>query len=91
VARHATDHFDVILMDCQMPVMDGFEATAIIRQSEGPDRHTPIIALTATAMDGDRDRCLQAGMDDLVSKPISVKALADTLQRWVRSSELTTP
>jgi len=73
--------FDLILMDCHMPEMDGFEATAEIRR-RWPERTTPIIALTASAMNEDRERCLQAGMDDFVTKPVSPKALADVLERW---------
>jgi two-component system, sensor histidine kinase and response regulator len=74
--------FDLVLMDLQMPVMDGFQATAAIRSAEaGTARHVPIIALTAHAMKEDRDRCLEAGMDDYVSKPIQqdklVKAIED--------------
>ena len=80
----ATDSFDLILMDCQMPVMDGFTATAGIRTREQASRspHIPIIALTANAMDGDRERCLAAGMDDYLSKPFSRQALAEMLARW---------
>ena len=87
VALHASGRFDLILMDCQMPEMDGYEATQHIREREGPGEHIPIIALTATAMQGERDRCLAAGMDDFVSKPISVSALNDTLQRWFPGGE----
>jgi len=85
LAASATETFDLILMDCQMPVMDGFTATAAIRTRE-QNRNTPrvpIIALTANAMDGDRERCLAAGMDDYVSKPFSQQALTDVLSGWV--------
>ena len=75
--------YDMILMDCQMPEMDGFEATAIIREKERNRRHTPICALTANAMDGDRDRCLAAGMDDYLCKPIGLDQLRNVVQRWI--------
>jgi two-component system, sensor histidine kinase and response regulator len=68
--------FDLVLMDLQMPEMDGFATTAAIRRNEaGSDRHMPIVALTANAMKGDRERCLQAGMDGYVAKPVQVHLL----------------
>ena len=72
--------FDVVLMDVQMPVMDGLEATRVIRARErNTDRHVPIVAMTAHAMKGDRERCLAAGMDHYVSKPIRAARLFETL------------
>lgn len=80
VQRMQEDSFDLILMDVQMPEMDGFSATRKIREMEkSSDKHIPIIALTAYAMKGDREKCLAAGMDSYLSKPISIKALKDTI------------
>ena len=75
--------YDAILMDCQMPELDGYEATAAIRSEEGPDRHTPIIALTAGARLEDRRRCLEAGMDGYLAKPISKEALLNLVARSI--------
>lgn len=78
-------HYDLIFMDVQMPIMDGFEATRRIRGSGSAeyDPEVPIIAMTAHAMQGDRERCLQAGMNDYIPKPISRMALAEALARWL--------
>ncbi|WP_374683356.1 response regulator [Accumulibacter sp.] len=86
IERLQQDTFDLVLMDCQMPDMDGFEATAEIRSRQDDGRlrgDLPIIALTANAVDGDRERCLAAGMDDYLSKPFSRERLLATLQRWL--------
>ena len=81
VEAATTQQYDAILMDCQMPVMNGYEATAAIRTHEGSDRHTPVIALTAGARREDRERCLAASMDHYLSKPINKVALLDTVRR----------
>ena len=77
--------YDLVLMDIQMPVMDGYEATAQIRnpQSKVLDHNVPVIAMTANAMTGDREKCLEAGMNDYVSKPVNSRALAEALDKWL--------
>ena len=79
----AREAYDLILMDCQMPEMDGYQATRAIRAREGGGRRVPILAMTANAMPGDRERCLEAGMDDYLAKPIAIRDLTDALQRWL--------
>jgi PAS domain S-box-containing protein len=78
----AQQHYDMVLMDCLMPVLDGYKTTKALRDREGSSRHTPIIAMTANAMKGDRDKCLEAGMDDYISKPVDLDQLAAILRHW---------
>ncbi|MEJ2418516.1 MAG: response regulator [Exilibacterium sp.] len=75
--------YDLVFMDCQMPEMDGYDATGEIRRNEGADRHTLIIAMTASAMPGDRERCLSAGMDDHIAKPITLNGIRKVLEHWL--------
>ncbi|HXA67263.1 MAG TPA: ATP-binding protein [Bryobacteraceae bacterium] len=82
VLRHQVEKYDLILMDCQMPELDGYEAARLIRTVNHLDR-VPIIALTAQAFPGDRERCLAAGMDDYVSKPINAAQFIATVRRWI--------
>ncbi|MEO8199381.1 MAG: response regulator [Gemmatimonadota bacterium] len=77
------NHYAAILMDCQMPIMDGYQATAAIRSQETTDQHVPIIAMTANAMQGDREKCLNAGMDDYLTKPIESPKLYAALRRYI--------
>jgi signal transduction histidine kinase/ActR/RegA family two-component response regulator len=87
VAACFSQSYNAVLMDCQMPGMDGFETTAIIRQLETSGAHLPIIALTASAMPEDRQKCLNSGMDDFLSKPIDATRLNEVIERWVPRTE----
>ena len=89
IQKLAKNDYDVILMDCQMPIMDGYSATREIRRkekAEGGKRHIPIIAMTANAMVGDREKCLEAGMDDYMSKPLNRHVLEQTVRKWLSQS-----
>ena len=83
--RWSPGRYDLVLMDCQMPYMDGLEATRAIRSRESTAARTPIVALTANAMPEDHRRCLDAGMDDYLAKPISLLDLHDALLRAIPS------
>jgi len=77
------NEYDLVLMDCHMPVMDGFDATRKIRQMQAGRPRIPIIALTAAVLSEERRQCYEAGMDDFLSKPITQKALERTLHTWI--------
>jgi len=88
VEAQVRENYDLIFMDVQMPVMDGYEASAEIRRHEiRSRRHVPIIAMTANALNEDRDACLAAGMDDYVSKPVSLANLRTVIERWLPQRE----
>ncbi|MFA6582827.1 MAG: PAS domain S-box protein [Elusimicrobiaceae bacterium] len=74
--------YDLVLMDCQMPEMDGFTATMELRKKEGTRRHTPVVAMTANALEGDREKCIECGMDDYVSKPVRIEELQAAIAKW---------
>jgi CheY-like chemotaxis protein len=76
--------YDVVLMDCQMPEMDGLSATARIREHEGSSRRTPIVAMTASALPGYEEQCRAAGMDEYLAKPVRLQVLRATVRKWVR-------
>jgi len=77
------ERFDAVLMDCHMPEMDGYEATRRLRQAEGDKGHIPVIAMTASAMEGDRETCIAAGMDDYITKPLDPDYVRSVVERWV--------
>ena len=88
ICRH---QYPLVFMDCQMPELDGLETTRLIRSQEQSGIHLPIIAMTANAMEGDREACLKAGMDDFISKPIVADQLREILSRWLPSARLIPP
>jgi CheY-like chemotaxis protein len=93
VERHAAEPFDAILMDVQMPRLDGYAAAVSIRQAErGTGKHVPIVAMTANALKGDREKCLAAGMDDYVAKPVRARELCAVLEKFAAAEpETETP
>ena len=91
VAAVVRDHYDAILMDCQMPVMDGYDATRSIRRLPGEESNIPIIAMTANAMQGDTELCMAAGMDDYVTKPFNTAHLSSVLDQWSHGRRPTQP
>ena len=94
LSHMASGSYDLVLMDCQMPVLDGYSATRRWREHEAgqaPGKRLPIVAMTANAMAGDRQRCLDAGMDDYLSKPVARDQLDGVLRRWLRTAPSRTP
>jgi len=83
LAALLTNRYDLVLMDCHMPDMDGYEASRAIRRQAAPLCQVPIVALTANAMEGDEGRCREAGMDGYVAKPVTRRALSAALERWL--------
>lgn len=88
VSAFAKNHYDAILMDCKMPVVDGYEATKQIRLMESNVKHTPIIALTAYSLESDKNKCFEAGMDEFISKPVNMEKLTSILEKYFIISSL---
>jgi signal transduction histidine kinase/CheY-like chemotaxis protein len=89
VQAACSSRYDIVLMDCEMPTMDGYQATRAIRNAESSESRTPIVALTANVMNGSRDKCLAAGMDDHVIKPVKRQVLVDVLEKWIQAQGTT--
>jgi len=87
LAKLQAQSYDIVFMDCQMPVLDGYDATRELRRQEGANRHTIVIALTASALESDREKCLAVGMDDFLSKPFDQDTLQAMIERWAKSGE----
>ena len=83
----ARSSYNIVLMDCQMPVLDGYSAAQQLRRQEGENKHTLAIAMTASDMPGDREKCLAAGMDDYLTKPVDLTTLANTLKKWLNRTQ----
>lgn len=84
VDKHKSGNYDLVFMDVQMPIMDGYQATKAIREIDGKSKHTPIVAITANAMESDKAACLDSGMDDYISKPIKGENLENTLDKFLK-------
>lgn len=84
IDAYKSKQYDIIFMDCQMPILDGYEATKEIRKIENGQKHTPIIALTASAMASDKEKCTEAGMDEFITKPIDIDVLTKTLNKYIK-------
>ncbi len=78
--------YDIILMDCKMPGMDGYTATRKIRKMDSLNRNAPVIAMTAYGVEGERDKCIEAGMDDYIAKPVNTRTLSDMISKWLAKS-----
>lgn len=83
IDKYKESEYDVILMDCNMPIIDGYEASRIIRQIESTEKRTPIIAITGSVMQADKEACINAGMDDYLEKPVRRQTLYDCIQKWL--------